>query len=293
MSYLYVPSSLSGLGDSCIVNASGARVCTAAPATAGPTTGGRRRGGGGGGNWQPWMAPNSPWSQGQTNAPKRRQRHSGGPRACPTCGPSPATNYPGLNYAPGTNVYGDATGSIGGGSGIGTRFGAKLEGLGLQVFGGPARRVPSVFQNRLPIPPTTIIPVVATPTQPQTWWNRSGGGQNGRQYKSNNRQGQSYGTSNYAPWNTSPTCSDPTSGYYNPQDPSCTTGNQSLTEICTDPTNPSYNPSNPSCASILAASAATTDAATTTTATTTDTTDWGMYALLGGGVLLLVMLFKK
>jgi len=90
-------------------------------------------------------------------------------------------------------------------------------------------------------------------------------------------------------------CSDTTSQYYNPSDPSCTTGNN---PICTNPSYPGYNPNDPSCAPItnaalVAAGAAGTAAATGTTAVVATTPDYSSLIWIGGGLLVLFMLMRK
>lgn len=270
MGYLVVPSTL---GDSCTVNASGARVCSSAPASA------------------PLLSTGAGWGRGYSGGGggRQRKRHRQNlAQSCPWC--QAATQVP-SSYAPGVNVYGGGT----------LPWQPSLMGLGIipvPIRGTIARRTwgGSPVSTLSPATPVVVNPITPVPTTPNQWgYNQNGQGRNqqgGRRWQNNNRQGQQYGASNYAPWNQSPVCSDPSSQYYNPSDPSCTTGNSSLTEICTDPTSPSYNPNNPSCASILAQ---TTALATTAApaATTTTTPDYSSYLLIGGAALLLIMLVKK
>jgi hypothetical protein len=142
------------------------------------------------------------------------------------------------------------------------------------------------------MPPVSALPpVVVNPTTPPQGWGYDD--QNRNNYGPNNRRAQSYGTSNYAPWNTSPTCSDTTSQYYNPTDPSCATGNQ---PTCTNPTYPGYNPAAPQCAAITnAASVAAANAAAVAAgvAVPAAATNYSSLLLYGGAALLLFMMFKK
>ena len=258
MGYLRVDSGMSGLGDSCYVTASGARVCGEAPTTpqhggwrggGRQHTGGGQRGGRGGSRHfrgQPVGRANPfhPWCQNPMTP------------TCPGC---------------------DAS---------------MLSGLGIvPIFRNTYRPVVQPFRRTSPTPIRPIAPFIpALPLLPT--WNRNQGGQGrqqGRQrsgqWGRNNRRGWAPGTSNAAPWNVSPTCSDSTSQFYNPSDPSCSTG---VNPICTDPTYPGYNPSDPSCPA--SAAAATT---ATTAATTTGTTDYSSWFLIGGAALVLILLLKK
>lgn len=89
----------------------------------------------------------------------------------------------------------------------------------------------------------------------------------------NNRRGWAPGTSNWAPWNVSPVCSDETSQYYNPADPSCATG------------------------AVDVNAAAATPAATDTTAAAPAYTGGGSsmpsWIWLAGGAVLLLLVMKK
>lgn len=270
MSYLFVPS---GLGDSCTVDATGARVCSSAPATAPLISSGA--------GWGRSFSAGGGRSRGGRQS--SRHRRSSQAQGCPWCASAAATPQP--IPAPITSVYSDLPG-------YGGRVAMNLMGLGAIIARNTLARRTWTPSNT---PASVATPVVVNaPAASQQQYQQGRGQRQGQRYGMNNRRGQAYGTSNYAPWNTSPTCSDPTSQYYNPQDPSCVTGNN---PICTNPTYPGYNPNDPSCAAINQAAllaAGNTTALTTTGATTTaTTTDYSSYLLLGGGLLLVLMLFKK
>src|ERR1019366_2178762 len=74
MSYVQVSS---GLGDY-VSRQTGARVATAIPG--GFPQDGDGGNGDGDGGWQPWMAPDSPWSSGQATADARRRHHGALPQ---------------------------------------------------------------------------------------------------------------------------------------------------------------------------------------------------------------------
>jgi hypothetical protein len=318
MSYLYVASGV--LGDSCTIDpGSGARVCSSAPASA-PVGGGgrmryqggpaRRAGGWGGGGSQKWRQPTSKWST-------THQHTRGRGRSQGTGAQVPGIFQPGLNYAPGMTIpgygpsggYDPTTGNI-----MVADHGSNLTGLGAIMsslflnrpkgtiayrapgFNTLAPVVPSITAR--PVGPARYVPPVApvNPAVPGQWGGGQQNNQNSNRWKFNNRRGSAqYGASQYAPWNTSPVCSDSSSQFYDPSDPSCATGNN---PICTDPTYPGYNPNDPSCAAInnaaLVAAGATssTDATTTTAAATTSTGIPLWIWLAGAGVILLIMMRK-
>ena len=280
MGYIKVQSTL---GDSCSVSASGARVCMAAPAVAPVVS----WGGGG----QPWNSPATPWWANQASVSPTQQKW--------------------LKRHRKTSQYWDS-----GGVGPAMSPNPMLSGLGAIVQSAftrnlvPARRTGWSTPVATPLnywggKPAPVVPSITSPTNPNVpdalanWW-KTAGTQSGRNVFGNrsgrggfnNVRGTAYGASNYAPWNTSPTCSDPTSQFYNPSDPSCATGNN---PICTNPSVPGYNPSDPSCAAINAAAnaAAGTSTAVTTTAAAAPTTDYSSWLLIGGAGLLLIMLLKK
>lgn len=114
-----------------------------------------------------------------------------------------------------------------------------------------------------------------------------------RMLRPNNRRGWARGTSNSFPWNVSPVCSDRTSGFYNPRDPSCSTG---VNPVCTDPTYPGYNPNDPSCPGGGAASTAATASSDTSSAAPAQSgggSSMPSWIWLAGGAVLLFVMMKK
>jgi len=330
---------VSSLGDY-ISRQTGARVATSAPGGF-PQNGFPQDGNGddgGDGGWQPWMAPDSPWSRGQATADKRRRRHTplpqrgghgsghhvagghhgGGrmhglgfthpgilnlfrgvrPRAfdprvfdgsqraqahpfrlwgrhpmapvCtdPSCPQCTDPNFPGYN--PDDPICQ---------AGLSGCLGALAPVIPI-IRGTPVPVIPrAIVGRRMPIVghPNVNRPIIARSTVRYTprlpgWGARRNTGQWGW----NNRRGWAPGTSNWAPWNVSPVCSDETSQYYNPNDPSCATGAADVNED--------------SAAAATTPAAATTAAAAPAAKSATSSSSW---IWLAGGAVLLIMLMKK
>ena len=148
-----------------------------------------------------------------------------------------------------------------------------------------------------PIPITNPVRIARSPGQHGQSWQHGqerhgqrlpGWGARGLHW--NNRRGWARGANRWFPWNVSPVCSDPSSGFYNPEDPSCATG---VNPVCSDPSYPGYNPNDPSCGGGTAALTA-----ATSSDASAPTYSGGGHAMpswiwLAGGALLLVLVMKK